>query len=222
MNYVSIAIIAVVLFSFIIGLVKGFSKVFTKGVCRLIAIVGAAAVAWILSTQVAPVVNLIDNSLVPIASGWFSSGILGKEIASAQQLQELLSSQIVLSVFSGASGTIYDLLVSNSLKTLGGLLGMYIIKILVLIVMWLVVYLIVKYLLFGIKYLLAEIAKVPVFSTIDKVIGAVVSTLFGGVIAIGLVVAVIYLTSGAPLLNVPAVCEYCKQAIQQVVGIVIP
>ncbi len=222
MNYVSIAIIAVVLFSFIIGLVKGFSKVFTKGVCRLIAIVGAAAVAWILSTQVAPVVNLIDNSLVPIASGWFTSGILGKEIASAQQLQELLSSQIVLSVFSGASGTIYDLLVSNSLKTLGGLLGMYIIKILALIVMWLVVYLIVKYLLFGIKYLLTEIAKVPVFSTIDKVIGAVVSTLFGGVIAIGLVVAVIYLTSGAPLLNVPAVCEYCKQAIQQVVGIVIP
>ena len=219
MNYVSIAIIAVVLFSFIVGLVKGFSKVFTKGICRLIAIVGAVAIAWLVATQIAAVKALIDNTLVPMAGGWFKSGLLGKEVASVDQLQELLSSQIVLSVFSGSAAALWAQISTLSVHTLGALLGKYIITIIVYIVLWLVAYLIVKYILFGIKYLLTEIAKVPVFNTIDKIVGAVVTTLIGGVISVGLVVAVIYVTSGAPLLNMPAVCAYCKAALQQLIGL---
>lgn len=219
MNYVSIAIIAVVLFSFIVGLVKGFSKVFTKGICRLIAIVGAVAVAWLVATQIPAVKALIDQTLVPMAGGWFKSGVLGVQVNSVEELQQLFSSQIVLSALSGSAAALWAQISVLSTHTLGALLGKYIVIALVYIVLWLVAYLIIKYILFGVKYLLTEIAKVPVFNTIDKIIGAVVTTLIGGVISVGLVVIVIYATSGAPLLNIPTVCAYCKAGLQQLLGL---
>lgn len=222
MNYVSIAILAVLLFSFIIGIVKGFSKVFTKGLCRLIAVIGAAAVAWLVATQIPAVATLINDKIIPLSSGWFKGGILGKELSNAAQLQELLSSQIVLSVFAGMSSALWSQISVLAVPTLGALLGKYIMTALVYLVLWLVAYLIIKYILFGIKYLLGEIAKVPVFNTIDRIIGAVVTALFGGAIAVGLVVAVIYITSGAPLLDVPAVCNYCKEAIGELGIIIMP
>ena len=171
----------------IIGLKKGFAKMITNGICIVAALAGSV-VATMLLTNLVKGLDLYLNLYGSIASG-FSQSFMTAQITSAEQLSQLLASSDagIFSVLGGLAEQIFAGMQTAGAESLGAYLGGLLATAIVSFVIWLVSYLILKYVLLGVKKLICLLAKVPVIKSIDKIIGAVFSIAFGYIVVFGIV-----------------------------------
>ena len=186
-TFIDIGIGVVILIAVIIGLAEGFSHQFSRPLCGLIAIFGAIGLAAFLYTIISP----LDfyTALEAKATGWFTADFYTRQATDADSLAAILSDSY-LRILSSSSGMIWAKMDAAGVTTLGEYFGGLIIKVATLFLMWLVLYLLIKYLLFGIKYLMTKIARVVVFKSIDKIFGLVWALALTYIVVISIVLTV--------------------------------
>lgn len=150
------ASIAVLAIAFIIGLVAGFAKQTGKVICTIVGIVGGVVgcfvvMNFVLKTSTGYIGFYSD--MMDSVSGWFK----GKSFTESVAGLEVVSKAAQNSVYAQ--------------NDVAKLLGEWVVNGIVCFLMWLVAYLVVKYVLRGINLLLRKLAKVPVFKSIDRIFG---------------------------------------------------
>ena len=175
----------------IVGIAEGFSKQFSKPLCKLIAFAGGIGIVAL----VVPLLSTLPffTGWVEAASGWFKADFYTTEITSVEDLTAALNSGY-LRILAGSADKMFEAmsaaLGTDTTMTLGLYFGRLIIYALTDFVAWLILYLAIKYMLYGIKYLMQKIAKVPVFKSIDKILGAVWAIAVCYIIIIGVVLTI--------------------------------
>lgn len=165
---IDIGIGVVVLVAAVIGLIKGFHNQFTKGLCSFLALCIAIALTVLIAPLVRPLGFYVgwQNS----AAGWFSAEYFSAEVHSTEELTAVLEGT-PLGILKNMSEQLYSDMQSMQLTTLGQFFGAAIINIIAAFVIWLILYLIIKFALYGVKRLLNKASEVPVLKTIDKIFG---------------------------------------------------
>ena len=178
---------AILLIAFIVGLSVGFSRQFSRPMCGLIAIFGAIALTAFFYQIISPLsfyTNLQDK-----ATGWFTADFYLEQASDSDTLAGILSSGY-LRILASSSELIWTNMEAAGITTLGEYFGYLIIKVAAQFIIWLVLYLAIKYLLFGIKYLMTKISRVVVFKSIDKIFGLVWSLALTYIVVVGIVLTV--------------------------------
>lgn len=183
-TFIDLGFGAIILIAFFVGLGEGFSRQFSRPMCGLIAIFGAIALTAVLYTFVEPL-NFYAG-LEEKATGWFTADFYSQQASDADSLAAILSGGY-LKVLASSSEMIWNNMAAMNVSTLGTYFGKLIIKVATQFIMWLVLYLTIKYLLFGIKYLMTKIARVVVFKSIDRIFGFIWSLAVTYIIIIGIV-----------------------------------
>lgn len=208
-TFIDIGFCVVVLIAFFVGVGEGFSRQFSRPLCGLVAIFGALGLTVFLYTIIA---NLgFYAGLETKAIAWFKADFYSQSATDAVSLSEILSGGY-LRLLSSSSEMIWGKMSAMGVSTLGEYFGKLIIKIATQFVIWLVLYLAIKYLLFGIKYLMSKIARVVVFKSIDRILGLVWSLALTYIILIGII-----LTTGELVLGkfFPSIAELVTTNIAQ-------
>lgn len=188
---ITIGLGVVIAIAAIVGLVVGFTRQFSKPLVGLFAIIGAIIVV----TLVYPLIfnTGIFNGFIEKVTGWFSADFYTTPITSAESFQEAVSGNY-LRILSGSAEKIFarmqTTLAGAEVLTIGSFFGTLLVNFLMKFVLWLVSYLIIKYFLFGIKYLLCKVTQVVVFKSIDKILGLIWSLLWTYVIVVGIILTV--------------------------------
>ena len=152
-------IIGVGAIALIVGLIRGFAKQLGKGFCSLAGIVGAFAVCFV-------VMNLIKTAPWSVYTSFvnnFAQSLTGIE-AVAKALNDTYGGNVALMFGTILADVIFD------------------------VVLWLISYLVIKYVLYGIASLLKLLAKVPVFKSIDRLFGG----MWAVVVTYAIVVVLLY------------------------------
>lgn len=150
-SYTDIILCVIMLIAFIVGLKKGFIKQLSALIGGLFAFGGAIALTIFISAQLKETeffLTFVNNT----TTGWFSS--------------EFFSSDMVLKVAETLNGGALEVSIEVFLGTLAAIA-------ICDFVVWLVLYIALKFLIKGIKALLLKIVHLPVLSTIDRVFGAI-------------------------------------------------
>ena len=166
-----------------IGLKKGFAKMISTAVCIVLALAASVAVTIALLRVIND--TEIYGGLQSFVTSWFKKPIMTTEVASQEQLVEVLASAGVLSVLKGLAGPIFSVMTRFGLGTLSELFGFGITLVVVAFVLWIATYLIIKHILLAIKKLLLKIAKMPVLKSIDKIAGAILCVGLSYIIVFG-------------------------------------
>lgn len=149
-SYTDIVLCVIMLIAFIVGLKKGFIKQLSALIGGLFAFGGAIALTIFISAQLKT--TEFFSTFVGTTTGWFSS--------------EFFSSEMVIKVAEVLNGGELEVSIQ---EFLGSLAAIAICD----FVVWLVLYIVLKFLIKGIKALLLKIVHLPVLSTIDRVFGAI-------------------------------------------------
>ena len=213
---IDVVIAVVILVAVIVGLARGFCRQFSRPLVGIISIVGAIA----LVTIVYPLITStgILNGFMAKASGWFTPEFYKTKIDSVETLQATISDNY-LRILSGSADRFYarmeGLLLGTDFDiTIGNFFGVTIVNIICELVMWIVFYLVIKYMLFGIKYLLKKITSVVVFKSIDKILGLIWSLAWTYVITVGIVLTTGEIVLGQFLPDFAAkVTPYMSQSV---------
>ena len=208
-TFIDIGFCVVVLIAFFVGVGEGFSRQFSRPLCGLVAIFGALGLTAFLYTIIAKLGFYAGLETKAIA--WFKADFYSQSATDAVSLSEILSGGY-LRLLSSSSEMIWGKMSAMGVSTLGEYFGKLIIKIATQFVIWLVLYLAIKYLLFGIKYLMSKIARVVVFKSIDRILGLVWSLALTYIILIGII-----LTTGELVLGkfFPSIAELVTTNIAQ-------
>lgn len=174
-NIFDVSLVALLLIVLIIGLCRGFAKQFGKGFCGFIGIILATATCFVVmmfadgAQAVAPLKDWFD-AFEKVTTSWFSGDNgFGSFIANLGSIEGIAKA-------------------AEQFGSVGGLFGNITAHAIIDIVLWIVSYLIFKYLLWGISALLRMLAKVPVFKTIDRIFGGMWAVL----ITYGVVIVLVY------------------------------
>lgn len=190
---INIGIGLVIAIAAIVGLAVGFCRQFSKPLVGIVAILGAIILTMILYPLIFS--TGIFDKFVAKACGWFTTEFYQRPVTDIESFQAAISDNY-LRILSGSSGWVFNQM-SNVLTdsgldwTIGNFLGRAIVNIILEFSMWLILYLIIKYFLYGVKYLLGKITQVVVFKTIDRVLGLVWSLIWTY-----LIVVCVILTTG--------------------------
>ena len=172
----------------IVGLSVGFCRQFSKPLVGLLSILSAI----ILVTLLYPLIfnTGILNGFVKTATGWFSAEFYSRPITDVESFQSAVADNY-LRIFSGsAEGMIarmQNTLGGAEVMTIGAFFGKSIVDFIIQFSMWLVFYLIFKYFMYGVKYLLCKITQVVVFKSIDRILGLLWSLLWTYIVVVGIV-----------------------------------
>ena len=199
----------IILIAIIVGLAAGFSKQFSKFLCGVVAIFGAIALTTVLYGLITRIG--FYGSLEDKAIGLFGAEFYSQQASDPDSLATILASGYLRILVSSAE-KIWVRMSEMGVNTLGAYFGKLLIKIAAQFLIWLVLYLAIKYLLFGIKYLMGKISRVVVFKSIDRIFGIV----WSGVLTYIIVVSII-LTAGELVLGkfVPNVASTVSDIISQ-------
>lgn len=183
MTILDYGLLAFLVVTLAIGLKNGFAKMISTTVCVIVAL----AASVVVTIELLRLINdtEIFGGLQGLATSWFKKPIMTTEVASQEQLVDVLATSGVLSVLKGLAGPIFKVMTRFGLDTLGEFFGFGIALVVVAFVLWLAIYLIFKYILLAIKKLLTKVAKVPVLKSIDKIAGAILSVGLGYIIVFG-------------------------------------
>ena len=214
--FINVGIGAIIAIAVIVGLILGFCKQFSKRLCAIASILIAIILVNVLFPLVAKT-GVLDK-LTNKVSSWFTPKFFSVVINDAETLKKTISGNF-LSVLSSASDQVFafmeGVLGGTNLKmTLGNFFARVIVSSVCETILWLALYLIIKYFLFGVKYLLSKISKVVVFKSIDKIFGmlwAVACTyliVVGVVLTVGEIVVVQFIPKAEPTL-----AKYISQSI---------
>lgn len=177
----------IILVAVIVGLAVGFSRQFSRPLCGLIAIFGAIALTTIIFKLISPLG--FYTTLEQKATGLFKAEFYTQEASDPESLAAILSTGY-LRILSGSAEGLWGKMVSNGVATVGGYFGKLMVAIITKFLLWLACYLIIKYLLFGIKYLMTKISRVVVFKSMDKIFGLIWSIAITYIIVVGIVLSV--------------------------------
>lgn len=183
-TFIDIGFGVIILIAFFVGLGEGFSRQFSKPMCGLIAIFGAfglTAVIYGLINQFSFYTGLEDKAM-----GLFTAEFYSQEASDPESLAAILDGGYLRILVSSAD-KLWARMVDMQVVTLGAYFGKLLIKIAAQFIIWLVLYLAIKYLLFGIKYLMTKIARVVVFKSIDRIFGLVWSLVITYIIIVGII-----------------------------------
>ncbi|MCH5156600.1 MAG: hypothetical protein J1G02_01835 [Clostridiales bacterium] len=186
---INIGISLIIVIAAIVGLATGFCRQFSKPLVGIIAIISAVILTMILYPLIFS--TGIFDGFVAKACGWFKPEFYQRPVTDVESFQAAISDNY-LRVLSGASGWVFSqmsrVLTGSELDwTIGNFFGRAIVNIILEFALWLIFYLIIKYFLYGVKYLIGKITKVVVFKTIDRIFGFVWSMLCTYVIVVGIV-----------------------------------
>lgn len=169
-TYIDIAIVAIFCVAFIVGVAKGFLKQLSGFLCGFIAFVGAVALTVVIMEPLAKTDFFLNFATT--ASGWFQGEHFIAEIHSLEELNTVLSTAGGWRILAFMSETIFTDMTELGIITLGGFFGRIAASLITDFVIWLVLYIALKFLFKGIKALLLKIAHLPVIKSIDKIFGA--------------------------------------------------
>lgn len=175
MNVLDFVLIGIALVAVIIGLKKGFAKMISRFLCIVVALGGSVAATFMLLTFIK---NLpLFNSFVSITTGWFGQFFMTTSVASAGELEALLSGDGVgfFSVLAGLSAKLFDGMMASGVSTLGEYLGIVVATAIFAFAIWLVCYVAIKYVVLGVRKFLLWLAKIPVIRSLDKIFGMIFS-----------------------------------------------
>lgn len=187
MSILDFVLIGFLVVAIIIGLKKGFAKMISGFACIVVAL-GGSVIATYLLVDVVKALDLYVQ-LQTATAGWFAQPFMTTPVSSAEELVTLLSAEDVgaFSVLSGLAEQIFEGMQTAGFDALALFLGDLIATAIVGFVVWLVSYLLLKYICIGLRKLICLIAGIPVIKSIDKIIGAVFSVAFGYIIVFGVV-----------------------------------
>lgn len=178
-NAVLVVVLAV---SFIVGLCRGFARQFSKGLCRLFALI----LAVVLVVVLLPIIKgqganasegpTIYGAVLDKCEGWFKDESFSVHVENVEQLTEVVDSGF-LRIFSSKSGDIFADMQQKQIYTFGRYCADYVASALLDVVLWIICYLVVKYLLYGLRALLIKLTTVPVIKSLDKLFGLILSLL---------------------------------------------
>lgn len=186
-TFIDIGFGVVILIAVIIGLSVGFSRQFSRPMCGLIAIFGAIGVTAILYKLISPLG--FYATLEQKATALFTKDFYTQEATDAESLAAILSSGY-LRILTSSAELIWGGMQSIGATSLGAYFGKLLIKLSTQFILWLVLYLAIKYLLFGIKFLMTQISRVVVFKSIDKIFGLLWSLALTYIVVISIVLTV--------------------------------
>lgn len=172
-TYIDIALIAIAGLALIIGLAKGLVKQLSKLLSGFISFVGAVALTAII-------VGALKNTtffttFTGTTSGWFSGEVFTTEVPGGVVTAETVAGLLTgaWSILSFLSESFATSMSTLNFTTLGQLFGYLVALIITSFVIWLVLYIALKFIIKGIKSLLLKLVHLPVIKTIDKVLGAI-------------------------------------------------
>ena len=183
-TFIDIGFAVIILIAVCVGLAEGFSRQFSRPLCGLIAIFGAIGLTAFLYPLVAQFG--FYGGLEEKATAIFTADFYTQQASDADSLAAILSGGY-LRILSNLSEMIWGNMQAMGVTTLGTYFGKLLIKVAAEFLIWLVLYLAIKYLLFGIKYLMTKIARVVVFKSIDRIFGLVWSLAVTYIIVISIV-----------------------------------
>ena len=183
-SFIDVGLGVIILIAGIVGLSVGFSRQFSRPLVGLVAIFGAIALTAVIYGLISPL-GFYGN-LEQKAIGLFTAEFYSQEASDAASLAEVLNSGY-LKLLSTSSETIWRGMAAMEVTTLGAYFGKLLIKVAAQFLIWLVLYLVIKYLLFGIKYLMTKISRVVVFKSIDKIFGLLWSLALTYIVVISIV-----------------------------------
>ena len=192
-TFIDVGFGVIILIAVIVGLAVGFSRQFSRPMCGLIAIFGAIGLTVVIYTLISPLNFYLG--LEEKATGWFQAAFYSKEASDADSLAAILSGSY-LRILTSSAENIWERMVSDGVNTLGAFFGKLAVKVISQFLIWLVLYLAIKYLLLGIKYLMTKISRVVVFKSVDRIFGLVWSLTLTYIVVISIV-----LTTGELVLN---------------------
>ena len=201
---IDLAIVGIFLIAIIVGLVKGFNKLFMGFLSEIGGLVVAGFLCVIVASKLIALPQIAQLSST--FAGWFSKmEIANLEITSLEQLTTLLSAG-ALSFLSGQAETIWAKMQELSVTTLGGYLGHVLLKIFASVLCFIVILIVVRLVLKGICALFQKLNKHTFFKVFNMIFGAVWA------IAVTYLVVVGILLTGAELVvakffesNIPAI-----------------
>lgn len=186
-TFIDVGFGVIILIAVIVGLSVGFSRQFSRPLVGLIAIFGAIGLTAVIYALISPLGFYIG--LEEKAIGLFSADFYLEEASDAESLSLILSGGY-LRLLCTTSELIWSNMVAMDTVTLGTYFGKLLVKVAAQFLIWLVLYLAIKYLLFGIKYLMTKISRVVVFKSIDKIFGLVWSLGLTYIVVISIILTV--------------------------------
>ena len=187
--FINIGIGVIIAIAAIVGLAVGFCRQFSKPLVGIVAILGAIILTMILYPLIFS--TGIFDKFVAKACGWFTAEYYQRPVTDVETFQAAISDNY-LRILSGSANWVFgqmkNVLTDSGLDwTIGNFFGRAIVNIILEFSLWLILYLIIKYFLYGVKYLLSKITQVVVFKTIDRVLGLVWSLLWTYIIVVAVI-----------------------------------
>lgn len=180
-TYVDIGIGAIFLIAIIVGIIRGFAKQFSSGICGFIGLVGAIGLTLIIMPALHSAGTL--NGFASSAAGWFSGEAFTATVASEEELIGVMSGGF-LRILTSLSSRIWATMEASGMTTLGEYFGDMCARLITGIVIWIVLLIVIKFIFLGIKKLLEKLAKLPVLRTLDRIFGGLWSLLIAYVVVI--------------------------------------
>ena len=187
--FIDIGLGASLLFAVVVGIVYGFCRQFSRALVSIISVISAIALVSLVYQLIRQ--TGILNGFTTTIAGWFKPDFYTTAITDAEALKAAISNNY-LRVLSGTADKMYERMVAMlgnySIElTIGNFFGQIIVNVVIEFVMWLALYLAIKYLLVGIKYLLEKITEVVVFKSIDKILGVIWASIWTYFIVVGII-----------------------------------
>ena len=188
---INIGIGVVIAIAAIIGLAVGFCRQFSKPLVGIVAILGAIVLVMVLYPLIFQT-GILDGFVTKV-TGWFSAEYYTREITDIEGFQATISDNY-LRILSGSADRVFarmqTVLEGTGPMTIGKFFARMFVNVVIEFAMWLVFYLIIKYFLYGVKYLLGKITQVVVFKSIDRILGIAWALLWTYIIVVGLILTV--------------------------------
>ena len=189
---VNIGVSLIIAIAAIVGLAVGFTRQFSKPLVSILAILGAIILTMVLYPLIFS--TGIFNGFVAKASGWFSAEFYSRPVTDIESLHAAIGDNY-LRILAGSDEWVLaqmnNVLQNSGLEyTFGNFFGRLIVNAIIEFSMWLILYLIIKYFLYGVKYLLCKITQVVVFKSIDRILGIAWSLIWTYIIVVGAILTV--------------------------------
>lgn len=189
---INIGMSLIIAIAAIVGLAVGFTRQFSKPLVSILAILGAIILTMVLYPLIFN--TGIFNGFVAKASSWFSAEFYSRPITDIESFNAAIKDNY-LRILAGSDKWVFaqmtNVLQNSGLEfTFGNFFGRLIVNAIIEFAMWLILYLIIKYFLYGVKYLLCKITQVVVFKSIDRILGIAWSLIWTYIIVIGLILTV--------------------------------
>lgn len=208
-TFIDVGFGVIILIAVIVGLAVGFSRQFSRPMVGLIAIFGGIGLTVVIYTLIS---NLgFYATLEDKAIGLFGASFYSEEATDAASLATILESGYLRILVSSAEG-LWGRMMEAGVTTLGAYFGKLLVKVVSEFLIWTVLYLAIKYLLFGIKYLMTKISRVVVFKSVDRIFGLAWSMILTYIVVISIV-----LTTGELILNqfLPNIADTVAQYVSE-------